>query len=272
MLRSYRHIGLALILVLIFSSTALGVQSKPLHNPPSDEQQSSKSERLSPTIINQQITTGDNRAPNDQPKTGKNSQFDLDRRSVEAAEKSARWAEYSVYAGATGIAFVILTFAANAYATFLMRRDFLSKNRPKIRLNTCAFDVFAGDVPLVLNLTQINIGDHEARIFNHSFSMVYRHGSAQQDLGPANIADDSPPLEPGFQAEYDIATGFILDDQQVALVRSGEADLFLDVTTHFYDGNGTRRFTDVIRQYHRQRRRFLKVNQDHEYARDDFEG
>jgi hypothetical protein len=162
MFRRYWHIGFAVGLASL--SICGSVHCKPSGKVAIQQSSSSAKSSAAPSVVaHVQGSQGGSKA-NERPKTGKNSEFDLDVRGVEAAEKSAKYTLWTVWVGIAGTIAVVVALAVSIWQNVLTRNAYIADHRPRVKIEQLQSVSINRNEPAKFTLYAYNVGESDAII------------------------------------------------------------------------------------------------------------
>jgi hypothetical protein len=210
----------------------------------------------------------------------------LNARSADAAEQTVLVSRYQAWTffwqalgtvGAFFAAAIAAIYAKKAAdntkrSADIAHKEYLSAHRPRLRLRRVSDLYMAPASTASVRLDFANVGESEARIIEYGVDLFFR---AKGDRG-AFSAEPKPfvmAVPPGKQATLRINGGRPLSQADVDAINSGVADLCLLCIANYLDEVEipVQRSTSVFRLYVPSRRRFVRVEENDEYAEWDYE-
>jgi len=121
MLKSYRHVGLALIVsYLILPCSESGAQSRSSHD---DQTANRAAKHVAPPATSAQSPAYDYPYNCNKPKSAEQDGLCINKRAADAAVESADWAKATFWMGVVGTIAIALTLGANAWAAYEANRS-----------------------------------------------------------------------------------------------------------------------------------------------------
>ena len=211
-----------------------------------------------PTIITFYTGQPDENPP-EQPKRGRNSKFDLEVRSVEAAENSTRWTMYGVYVGAIGGVAVIVTLGISIWQSDLSRRAYIAANRPRIKIEQIYGIEFLPNAPLKMRVISYNIGQSVAYMQRMEIRISCKKEGIRTEVSYAERTL-TERVKPGDMIDHNnISLRSNIPAMLHREVLEGNAKLYFEIILHYRDQNRISRSTGEMRAYSIERHVFEKT-------------